>query len=191
MPDCVKKYRKIGYKNISFDYKKLEKELLEKVEGYAKEHLENKDDLYILSVDYFPEFTTSIAIRANTFSYLSEQSEPSDEDYTYYKYCEEEWDWDIFEDLDELSKDLQKEYKELEETFSYDVWDEMIREHTTKVIEVCKNALKAFRETDTFKAFPKLYLNVYVREYFDKEEAVEMFGELNGEDSKEEYADWL
>lgn len=188
MPDSVRKYKKIGDKyNMSFDYKKFEKELLEKVEGYAKDHLEDKDDLYILSVDYFPEFTTSIAIRANTFSYLSEQSDPSDEDYTYYKYCEEEWDWDIFEDLDELSEDLQKYYSELEDAEDEDAGEE----HTTKIIEVCKNVLKAFKETDTYKVFPKLYLNVYVREYFDEEEAIEIFGELNGEDSKEEYADWL
>lgn len=176
---------------MNFNYEKFEKELLVAVEEYAKSHLEEKEDLYIMSIDYWPEFTTSIALRANTYSYLSEQSEPSEEDYTYYKYCEEEWDWDIFEDLEELSKDLQKQYTELEEKYSDEEYDEISTDHTTKIIEVCKNVLKAFKETDTYKAYPKLFLNVYVREYFDEEESIQMFGELNGEDSKEEYAEWI
>ena len=39
--------------------------------------------------------------------------------------------------------------------------------------------------------FSRLYLNVYVREYFDKEACIEIFEELNGKDSIEEYSDWL
>ena len=48
-----------------------------------------------------------------------------------------------------------------------------------------------FKETDTYKQFPKLFLNVYVREYFSEEESIQIFGELNEEESVEEYSDWL
>ena len=100
---------------MSFDYEKFEKDLLAAVEEYAKSQLDHKDDMYIMSIEYFPDFTTFVVIRANTYSYLEEQVEADDEDYTYYKYCEEEWD--LYEDLEELSNVLQKEYSEMEEIF--------------------------------------------------------------------------
>lgn len=100
---------------MSFNYDKFEKDLLVAVETYAKSQLDNKDDVYIMSIEYFPDYTTFVAIRANTYSYLEEQVEEDDEDYTYYKYCEEEWD--LYEDLEELSNVLQKEYSEMEEIF--------------------------------------------------------------------------
>ena len=57
----------------NFDYEKFEENLLAAVEEYAKSQLVNKDDLYIMSIEYFPEFTTFVVIRANTYSYLKEQ----------------------------------------------------------------------------------------------------------------------
>ena len=104
-----------GGTEMSFDYEKFEKDLMVAVEEYAKSQLDHKDDMYIMSIEYFPDFTTFVVIRANTYSYLEEQVEADDEDYTYYKYCEEEWD--LYEDLEELSNVLQKEYSEMEEIF--------------------------------------------------------------------------
>lgn len=170
-----------------FDYEKFKENLLVAVEEYAKSQLVNKDDLYIMSIEYFPEFTTFVVIRANTYSYLEEQVE-DEEDYTYYKYCEEEWD--LYEDLEELSSVLQAQYKEMEENCGEEFY-KLQEEHATKIIEICKTVMKRFKETDTYKKFPKLYLNVYVREYFSDEETVQMFCELNGEDNIEEYSDWL
>lgn len=97
---------------MGFDYERLEKNLLEAVEEYAASQLDQKDDMYIMSIEYFPEFTTFIAIRANTYSYLKEQVDEDDESYTYYKYCEEEWD--LYEDVKEISSALQAEYNEME-----------------------------------------------------------------------------
>ena len=42
------------------------------------------DDMYIMSIEYFPEFTTLVAIRANTYSDLQEKVEKADENYTYF-----------------------------------------------------------------------------------------------------------
>ena len=174
---------------MSFDYEKIEKDLLVAIEEYAKSQVDNKDDMYIMSIEYFPDFTTFIAIRANTYSYLEEQAEEDDEDYTYYKYCEEEWD--LCEDLEEISGVLQAKYNEMEEKYNDEEFDELQTEHATKIIDVCKNVMKKFKETDIYKEFAKLYLNVYVREYFNEEEIIQIFGELNGEDSIKEYSDWL
>lgn len=174
---------------MSFNYENFEKDLLAAVEEYAKLLLDNKDDLYIMSVEYFPEFTTFVSIRANVYSYLEEQVKDGKENYTYYKYCEEEWD--LYKDLDEVSIALQAKYNEMEEKYVDEEFDELQAEHAAKIIYICKSVMKKFKETDTYKKFPKLYLNVYVREYFNKEEAIQIFGELNGEDSIEEYSDWL
>lgn len=174
---------------MSFDYKKLEKDLLAAVEKYATSQLDNKEDLYIMSVEFFPDFTTFVAIRANTYSYLEKKARKDEKNYTYYKYCEEEWG--LYENLEEISNALQAEYnaincdEESEESY------ELQEEHVTKIINVCKTVMKKFKETAVYRKFPELFLNVYVREYFDKEETIQMFGELNGEDSIDEYSDWL
>ena len=173
---------------MGFNYEKLEKDLLAAIEKYAKSQLDKKEDIYIMSVEYYPDFTTFVTVRGNTYSYLSEQVEEEDEEYTYYKYCEEEWD--LWEDMKEISAVLQEEYKEMEEKYG-DEFYELQREHATKIIAVCRNAMKEFKETDVYREFPKLYLNVYVREYFSREETLEIFRELNGEEAIEEYSDWL
>lgn len=174
---------------MNFDYEKFEKDLLVAVEEYTKSQLDNKDNMYIMSLEYFPEFTTFIAIRANTYSYLKKHVKEDDEEYTYYKYCEEEWG--LYENLKEISSALQAEYSEMEEKYDDEEFDKLQEEHTTKIIDVCKNVMKKFKETDIYKEFKKLYLNVYVREYFNEEETILIFGELNGKDSIGEYSQWL
>lgn len=172
---------------MNFDYGKFEDDLFVAVEEYAKSQLVNKDDVYIMSIEYFPEFTTFVTIRANTYSYLEDQVE-DEEDYTYYKYCEEEWD--LYEDLESLSGVLQAQYNAMEEEYG-DEFDRFQEEHATKIIEICKTVMKRFKETDTYKKFPQLYLNAYVREYFTEEESIQTFCEINGADNIDEYSDWL
>lgn len=173
---------------MSFNYEKFENDLLIAVEEYAKSQLDNKDDLYIMSVEYYPDFTTFVAIRANTYSYLNEQVDENHKYYTYYKYCEEEWG--LYADLNDISNGLQVEYNEMEEKYG-DEFYELQTAHSTRIIEACKNAMQKFKETETYKKYPKLYLNVYVREYFTGEETIQIFRELNGEDNIEEYSGWL
>lgn len=192
--ECVPhlKARKSGEKELftsetDFEYEEFEEHLLEMVEAYAKSQLNKKEDFYIMSLEYFPEFTTFVAIRANTYSYLNEQVE-DEEDYSYYKFCEEEWD--LYGDLKEASCALQARYNQMEKMYG-DEFYKFQEEHATKIIEICKTVMKRFRETDTYKKFPKLYLNAYVREYFSNEECIQIFCELNGEDRRAEYSDWL
>ena len=139
---------------MGFNYEKLEKNLLEAVEEYAASQLDQKDDMYIMSIEYFPEFTTFIAIRANTYSYLKEQVDEDDESYTYYKYCEEEWD--LYEDVKEISSALQAEYNEMEEKYNDDAFEEAQEKHAEKVIDICRNVMKKFKETDTYRKKKKL-----------------------------------
>ncbi len=172
-----------------FDYKRFEKKLLIEVEEYVKTKLENEEGVYIISIEYFPEFTTFVAIRANTYSYLKEKAGENEKDYTYYKYCDEEWTLGEF--LEEVSKDLKADYKELEEKYDDEQFEELQAEHAKKIFTSCKAVMKKFKETDTYKKLSKPYLNVYVRERLTKEERVQVFCELNGEDNREEFSEWL
>lgn len=174
---------------MSFDYGKFENGLVLAVEDFAKTQLDNKDDIYIMSIEYYPDYTTFVVIRGNTYSYLSEKVEANDKNYMYYKFCEEEWG--LYNDLPELSKVLEVEYANMEELYDDDEFYDLLEEHSTKIFDVCKNAMKRFKETGTFKEFPKLYLNVYIREYFSNKEIIEIFRELNGDENIEEYSSWL
>lgn len=173
---------------MNFGYDLFENILNEELEKCLKSHLSEKDDMYILSVEYWPEFTTFVTLRANTYSYLETQTDPSDDevDYLYYKFCEEEWDG--YENMEELDKMLQEHYNRLEEE---DADEEICEEHTDKIIDICKAALKKVKDTDVYKEYPELYLNFYIREYFSEDECIETFKELNGETAAIEYAKWL
>ena len=173
----------------SFDYEKFEKNLLVAIEDYVKLKVDNKDDLYIMSIEYFPEFTTFVAIRANTYSYLKGKVGENEKDHTYYKYCEEEWE--LGECLEGVSRDLQVEYKEKETKYDDEQFEELQAEHASKIFASCKTVMKKFKETDTYKKLSDPYLNVYIRERFTKEEIIQVFCELNGEDNREEYSEWL
>ena len=173
-----------------FDYEKFENQLYTAIETYVQNHQNQKEDIYIMSIYYWPDFTTFIGVAANTYSNLNEQTDPEDvEDYVYYKYCEEEWEWDLTGDFDVLSKDLQAYYEELEAEGAKDsnLRDEKEEMHREKIIAIGRRVLKKIQQTDAYKAYPKLYLNFYIREYFTRDESMEIFGELNGEESLEEY----
>ena len=147
--------------------------------------------IYILSLEYFPEFTTFVAIRANTYTYLNNKVSEDDKNYVYYKFCEEEWE--SCECLENVSKSLQIAYDNIEEEYEDDddKLMEVEEEHTAKVFETCKAVMKKFKETEEYKSLPMTYLNVYMREHFTSEEKIQIFGELNGDESKEQYSKWL
>ncbi len=174
--------------SVDFDYSLFENKLMQELENCIKSHLHEKEDMYILSVEYWPEFTTFVVLRANTYSHLETQTDPSDEevDYLYYKFCEEEWG--IYESMDELAKMLQEHYTKLEEA---DADEQTCKEHTDRIINICKNALNKVKHTDAYKEYPQLFLNFYIREYFSEEECIDTFRELNGEEAAAEYEKWL
>lgn len=173
----------------SFDYDRFEKNLLAAIEEYVKFKVDNKDELYIMSIEYFPQFTTFVAIRANTYSYLKEKVGENKKYQAYYKYCEEEWE--LCECLEEISGDLQTEYKAMKAKYDDEQFEELQAAHALKIFAACKSAMKKFKETDTYKELSNPYLNVYIRERLTKEEIIRVFCELNGEDDKEEYEGWL
>lgn len=172
---------------LTFDYLNFENDLFKAVENFMKQYISRKDDVYAFSIHYFPDLTTLIGIAGNTYSHLNSNtnSHPSDKWYFYYKYCEEEWELGTW--FDDVSIPLQNyynaidKYSQSESVELYELFEKQYKEHVEKIIEICKQALKKIKATDTYKSYPRLYLNVYVREKFSTEELLTNYEELNAD----------
>lgn len=176
---------------VEFNYDKFASELNTELEEFVKALAEKQEDVYIISINYCPDFTTTIGVVANSYTYLNEITSVDDNNYFYYKYCEEEWE--KVKGFDSLSAELQRYYSELEQKYNsdYEKFEESYKEHSEMIIQMCKSILKNFQETTTYKSFPDLLLNVYVREYFDNEECIRIFEEVNAGKEIAEYAKYI
>lgn len=186
------KLKKVKKENkVEFNYDKFASVLNTELEEFVKALAVNQTDVYIISLNYCPDFMTTIGAVANSYTYLNEITSLDDNNYFYYKYCEEEWE--KVKGFDSLSADLQRYYSELEQKYSsdYEKYEELYKEHSEKIIQMCKSVLKNFQETTTYKIFPDLLLNVYVREYFDNEECIRIFEEVNARKETAEYAKYI
>lgn len=186
------KLKKVKKENkVEFNYDKFASVLNTELEEFVKVLAVNQTDVYIISLNYCPDFMTTIGAVANSYTYLNEITSLDDNNYFYYKYCEEEWE--KVKGFDSLSADLQRYYSELEQKYSsdYEKYEELYKEHSEKIIQMCKSVLKNFQETTTYKIFPDLLLNVYVREYFDNEECIRIFEEVNARKETAEYAKYI
>ena len=174
-----------------FDYVKFENNIVEQAGDMIKQWMEEHKDIYIVSLDCAREMD-SIGIIANTRQYLEEQVEEEQEDYFYYKYCEEEWD--LFHTFDDISSYMKQYDEEMDAEFAekkngeYSEYTDKFDEHCDKMIESCKKALCRVKESIQ-SIYPDLLLTFYIREYFDEEERGEIFEEINGEEAAKEYVE--
>lgn len=175
-----------------FDYKAFENGVFDAVLSKMKEL--DKKDTYALSIDYFPDFTTSVDIWTNSFSHLNKHKEEIEEDPSmrfYYKCCEEEWE--EVSNIEEPSVALQKFYKALEDWAGED--DDLLEntrgEHEKAVKEICINVLQKIKQTAEFAEFPELNLNLHMREKLSEEEQLEIYKKLNSEKAVEEFQKFL
>lgn len=170
-----------------FDYKKFEDSLVLQMENTLAKLLKEYDDIYIFSLSLSND-VNSVWVIANTLHNLEETTNPGNEDYDeeeyyYYKYCEEEWDLWETDDFDSISDELgsYNGYEEEEDGFCT---------HRDRAIESCRNALVHFN-TYKNKACPGLLLTFYVREYLDGEECIELFEKLNSKEALAEYSEHI
>ena len=177
-----------------FDYDTFEKVLYSEVCRKLKER-NDKEDVYACSIDYWPEFTTCISLMVNTYSHLKEAPAKDNADLMYYKCCEEEWgNWDDFE---ALSKELVRHYDAMEKWTEGDSVEDMLRwddahdRHTRRIIDICVRVLQKVKQSPEYALYPKLNLNVHVREFFTAEEEIEIYKKLNDEEAVKEYSIFL
>ncbi|SEL85351.1 protein of unknown function [Butyrivibrio sp. ob235] len=175
-----------------FDYEAFGEKLFEEMRKVLKKY-SDREDIYAFSIKYEPELTTFIDILANTYSKVNECFENGSGRFGFndYKYNEE--DWEIWEELEELSNDLVTHYDLVEEWCGDDddLYEDMHEEHKSKIIDTCVNVMQKIRKTEEFSLYPKLNLNVYVREGMSDEEELEIFKKLNDEQAVEEYEKFL
>lgn len=174
-----------------FDYEKFQKDVVAAMEKKLREWSEDNDDIYILSLD-LARGMESVGVYANTEDHLEEQMEEEDEEeFCYYKYCEEEWE--LCEVLDEISAYMRDYVNENSSSFSKEndeglsIYTENFDAHCEQMIDTCKKALESFREA-TKKEYPKLLLAFNIREYLDEEERMEIFSLVNSKKAAKEYA---
>lgn len=172
-------------------YKKFEDSLVSATEAALQKLLKEHNDIYIFSLNISRE-TPSVVAVANTYNNLKGLAEPGDEDYFYYKYCEEEWDlweYDSYKDIiiEELCSCTGTNNGTITEPGTY---TSFFDSHCDEIIESCKNALirlKDFKE----KNCPGLLFMVYIREYLSADECINIFKQINGKDAAEEYLEHI
>ena len=170
-----------------FNYDKFENDVLGQMEAVLDKWAEEKDDLYIFSLDC-ARGMESIGVIANTTHYLEEQAEPDSEDYGYYKYCEEEWE--LYHAFEAISTDMGKYLAENGSIFSgpeTHVYSEAFDRHCEKIIGCCQNALACFRKVLN-QNHSNLLLTFNIRGYLDGEERMEIFKKVNSGNAIQEYS---
>ncbi len=175
--------------NHMFDYKKFEDRLVLQMENTLAKLLKEHDDIYIFSLSLSSD-ADSVWVIANTTHNLEETSDPGDEEYYYYKYCEEEWDLWETDDFDSISEELDNYDVYEEEDGETDNGEDAFCIHRDKAIESCQNALIRFN-TYKNKNCPGLLLAFYVREYLGGEECIELFEKLNSKEALAEYSEHI
>ena len=175
-----------------FDYASFEERLVSEVCGIMKKYGDNQD-VYAFSVEYYPDFTTCIFVRANTYSHVKEMmaKDISGLDLNYFKMNEEEWN--IIENMEDLSKELQEHYKAIENWASddYEKEDTARKEHEKKIIETCEKAMLGVKSSKEYSLFSKLNLNVYLTSRITDEDRLAIYKKLNNDESVQEYKIFL
>lgn len=176
-----------------FDYNKFETDIVTAMKDTLNKWAGEYDDIYILSLDCARDMT-SIGFMANTEQHLNEESDADDEDYWYYKYCEEEWE--LFEAdgmASEISSYMNQYIEENDarftnpETFAF---TEDFDEHCDKIIKICEKAIQRLRQSVS-QDFPELLLAFNIREYLDAEERAKFFATVNSKEAAQEYAEHI
>lgn len=173
-----------------FNYEKFENNLVQHMENIFNKWIKENDDIYIFSLDC-ARGMESIGAIANTTCYLTEQTEPTSEEYWYYKYCEEEWQlWNTF---DAISADMYSCLEENKgifsdpETYEYST---VFDKHCEKIIGCCVNALIHFRQSLSQK-HSDIILTFNIREYLDEKDRIEIFEKLNSKSAFKEYSEHI
>lgn len=169
-----------------FDYEKFGNELFMKIQEVIQEIMEEFPDLYAVSLDLSGS-SDSVGIIANYKSYLEENVDEDDEDYMYFKYCEDEWGYfDTFEDISGLLKqELSDNSDKYTDSTTYKYTDEYAA-HFDKLCKICVSVMAQYRKLMD-EINNQIILTFNVREMLDAEERVSIFRCINGDEKTQEY----
>lgn len=173
-----------------FDYDRLQCDLVQQMKAALDRWNRETDGLYIFSLDYSNKMD-SIGVVANSHKHLEGHALPQEEDYWYYKYCEEEWA--LVETFEEVSQKLQTYVQVNDQLFV----DRISQEYTTafyqhrdKMLNCGVRALTQLR-CWMEQVCPAVLLTLNVRDYFDAQDRVAIFAQINSSDAVKEYTEHL
>jgi len=171
-----------------FGYKQFENELVIQMENTLNQILKEYNDIYIFSLDIASNMA-SAGIIANTVHNLEKQAKYNDEDYYYYKYCEEEWDIWESGNFGNISNKLRQCLEINGKDFTKDnyIYTNLFYRHCEKIIESCGNALIRFSSFKNSKC-PDLLLALNINEILEEEKRIEIFTKLNNKEAAAEYS---
>ena len=179
--------------NLDEWFVSVENQLLAAVEEHAKSLLKRKNEVYILGLVTTEE---EIKIGTDTFMNLFDifmdsklDSDYDDDDYTCYMYDTRSWA-ECIEPKEVNDFIYRDEQRKVRAYFIDSVARTICWQICVKLLEVSTKVMKRFKETDTYKEFPKLFLYVDHSELlgeFDEYAADSTLEELNGPGSYDEY----
>ncbi len=168
-----------------FDYEEFGKKLFEKMQVVVPQIMEEYPDLYAVSLD-LSDSLTSIGVIANYAGYLSENVEDEDEeDYMYFKYCEDEWGYfDTFEDISLILKGEIEENADIYTDAKTYQYTDKFAQHFDKLVKICVSVMAQYK---AILGKDEIFLTVDVREVLDQNARIAIFKSINGEQMAKEY----
>lgn len=163
----------------------VEDQLGAAVEAFTKSLLDGKEEVYIVALAKHDE---AITIHGNTYANVQDFIEENG----YFMLMNSIYatiDWELFEELKDIGNTIQNYYNAIKCELNSDLAGEITWNLDKKVFVACKNAMRRFKETDTYRAFPKLFLFANPGEL--DANCDDIFIELNGENSLVEYLGML
>ena len=162
----------------------LEDKLLACVEDFAKTELDHKDTLSLALTN-----AQGVSLVANTVPHMRESMIIDLLDPEYVAFCIDAWD--VSHEFEDINKLLNEEKAKIKAKFRKYIAEDIIYEFDNNMIDVFKNVMKQFKETDTYKAFHELYLYVDLGESFTDSKAFALFSELNSNEGTENYLELI
>lgn len=172
--------------SIAPELKYIQDRLVVALEEWVNNELDDKADTYVIALQTKP----CMALAANTYTNLRDLV--ADNGYRDpARFSFSVIDWEPYIELEEIGDVVSGIYEEVEDEFEGGTQDDIIWELDKKMIEICESAMKRFRETDTYKAFPQLFLYVDLDEFYTDSKAEALFERINGDGSAGKYIDLL
>ncbi|WP_221412548.1 DUF4303 domain-containing protein [Dysgonomonas sp. ZJ709] len=143
---------------------------------------------------YSDEGAMTVCPSTNTLKHLN-GIDSNQEDFTYYKFEPAEWKYEmqgadkLFNEISELCSDEISKMEEDDE-----IYDREFDKFQKKLYDTCIEVLKKLKSENFFKQIvgEDIFLIFTVSEYeFDKNELEKIITQLNENEYKEEYLNWM
>lgn len=175
---------------LDFDFNNFKTDLIMATENVFLEIINKYQDIYAFSLS-FSSNLMNIGVFANTLKGLDKKMKEDPENIWYYKFCEEEWE--INEDqspnFQKIKQNLINYLQSHEITDENYIYTDLFIAFRNKIFKTCVEALLTLKRRGIF--LDNIIINFYVREYFNGEEAIDIFKTLNEKDNISDFIEYI